>query len=89
MVGPIHHKLYAFGNGTELPDNQLVTDEVVEVCDVFLKLVSAIRIIIIGVVTDDDTWVLYHILDKTKSWQFRIWKCLVGIRSIHIIFTIS
>jgi hypothetical protein len=83
MIGSIHHKLHAFGNSTEFPDYQLVTDEVVEVCDVLLKLVGTIWIIVIGIVADDDTRVLYNVLDKTESWQVRIWKNLVGVGSIH------
>ena len=68
MIGTIHHELHAFGNSTELTDNQFVANEVVEVCDVLLKLVGTIRIIVIGVVADNDARILYHVLDKTESW---------------------
>ena len=83
MIGPVHHKLHTFGNGTELPDYQLVTNEVVKVCDVFLKLVSTINIIVIGIVSDDDTRILYHILDVTEAWNVRIRESLVGVWPIH------
>ena len=55
------------GIAFQFPDYQLVTDEVIEVCDVLLKLVSTIHVIVIGIVTDDDTRILYHVFDKTES----------------------
>ena len=80
VVGPVHHELNAFGDGAELPDNQFVADEIVEVCYVFLKLVRTIHVIIVCVVPDDDTGILYHILDKAKTRDLRIWKSRVRIR---------
>ena len=44
MVGAVHHELNALGNGAELPDNQSITDEIVEVRYVLLELVCAINI---------------------------------------------
>ncbi len=68
VVGSVHHELNPFCNGTKLPDNQLVTDKIVEMSDMFLKLVSTIHIIIVGVVSNDDTWILHYILNEAKSW---------------------
>ena len=68
VVGTIHYKLHPLGNSTELTDNKFVTDKVVEMRDVLLKLVSTIHIIIVGVIADDDTRILHHILDVAESW---------------------
>ena len=83
MIGTVHDKLHTLGNGTELTDNQLIANKIVEVCDMLLELVSTIHIIVIGVVTDDNTWVLHHVLDEAKSWEVRIWENLVWIWSVH------
>ena len=86
MIGTVHHKLHTLGNGTELADNQFVANKIVEVSDVLLKLVSTIHIVIVGIIADDDTWILHHILDEAKSWEVRIRENLVWIWSVH--FTI-
>lgn len=72
MVSAVHHELDAFGNGAELPDNQSITDEIVEVRYVLLELVCAINIIIVGLVSDDDAGILHHILDVAKARNLRI-----------------
>jgi hypothetical protein len=82
MVGSIHDKLYTFGNSAEFANNQPVTYEVVKMSDMLLELVSTIHIIVIGVITDDDTRVLHHVLDEAEAWNLRIRKSLIRIRSI-------
>src|SRR5574344_214035 len=72
MVGAVHHELDAFGNGAELPDNQFVTDEIVEMGDVLFKLVRTVHVVIVGVVPDDDTRILNHILYEAKTWKIRV-----------------
>ncbi len=79
MVCAVHHELDAFGNGAELPDNQSIIDEIVEVRYVLLELVCAINIIIVGVVSDDDARILHHILDVAKARNLGIWECSVRI----------
>ncbi len=64
MVGSVHHELNTLGNGAELPDNQSVSDEIVEVGDVLFELIRPINIVIISVVPDDDAGILHHILDE-------------------------
>jgi hypothetical protein len=82
VIGTIHHKLYPFGDGAELADNQSVTDEVVKVSDVLLELVGPIHIIVIGIVTDDDTRVLHHVLDEAEAWDVGVWESLIWVRSV-------
>ena len=65
VIGTIHHKFHTLGNSTKLADDQLIAYEVVEVSDMLLKLVCSVLIIVISIVTNDDTWVLYYILDIT------------------------
>ena len=79
MVGAIHHELNTLGNGAELPDNQSITDEIVEVRYVLLELVCAINIILVGVVSDDDAGILHHILDVAKARNLGIWECSVRV----------
>jgi hypothetical protein len=81
MVSAVHHELDAFGNGAELPDNQSITDEIVEVRNMFLKLVRTVHVVIVSVVSDDDAWILYHILDKAEARDLRIRKDCVRIGS--------
>ena len=50
--------------------------------DMLLELVGPIHIIVVGVVTYNDTRVLHHVLDEAKAWNLRIRKSLVGIGSV-------
>ena len=64
VISAIHHELDAFGNGAELPDNQFVSYEVVEMSNVLFKQVRSIHVIIVSIVSNDDTRILHHILDE-------------------------
>ena len=79
MIGTIHNKFNTLGNSAELPYNQFVTNEVIEVGDVLFKLVSTIYVIVVGIITNDDAWILHHVLDKANAWQVRIWKNIVRV----------
>ena len=79
VVGTIHHKLHIFGDSAKLADNQPVTDEVVEMSDVLLELVCTIHVIIIGIVANDDTRALHHVLDEAEAWDVGIRESLVGV----------
>ena len=57
-------------------------DEVVEVGYMLLKLVGTIHIIIVGIVADNDTRVLHHILDEVEAWNVGIGESLVGVGSV-------
>mgnify|MGYP006391057201 CR=1 FL=1 len=46
------------------------------------ELVSTIHIIVVGIVADDDTRVLHHVLDEAEAWNLRIRKSLIGVGSI-------
>ena len=63
----------------EFANNQPVTYEVVEMSDMLLELVSTIHIIVVGIVADDDTRVLHHVLDEAEAWNLRIRKSLIGV----------
>ena len=60
----------------------VTTYEVVEMSDMLLELVSTIHIIVVGIVADDDTQVLHHVLDEAEAWNLRIRKSLIGVGSI-------
>ena len=67
MVGPIHNESNPLGNGAKVTDYQPVTDEFLEVCDVFLKPVGTVRIIVISIVANDYSRILHHILYVAKA----------------------
>ena len=72
VVGTVHDKLHALGNGAELADNQPITNKIIEVGDVFLKLVGAGHIIVIGVVSDDDTRIFHYVFNVAEARNLRI-----------------
>ena len=49
--------------------------------DMLLELVSTIHIIVVGIVADDDTRVLHHVLNEAEAWNLRIRKSLIGVGS--------
>jgi hypothetical protein len=82
MIGSIHDKFHALGNGAEFAYNQPVTYEVVEMSDMLLELVSAIHIIVISVVPYNDTRVLHHVFDEAEAWNLQIRESVIWIRSV-------
>ena len=46
------------------------------------ELVSTIHIIVIGIVADDDTRVLHHVLDEADAREIGIGESLIGVWSI-------
>ena len=53
VIRSVHQELKAPGNSAELPNNQHVADEVIEMRDVLLKLVRTIQVIVVNVIPDD------------------------------------
>ena len=47
-----------------------------------LAVIMTIHIIVVGIVADDDTRVLHHVLDEAEAWNLRIRKSLIGVGSI-------
>ena len=45
-------------------NDKLVAYEIVEVGDVLLKLVRTVHVVIVGIVPNNDTRILHHILDE-------------------------
>ena len=64
VISAIHHELYTFCYGAELPYDKLITNEIIEMSDVLFKLVCTIHVIIIGIVPNDDTRILYHVFNE-------------------------
>ena len=81
MVGSIHDKLHSLRDCAELANDQSVTDEIIEMSDMLLELVSTIYIIVVGVITYDNTRVLHHVFNEAEAWNLRIRKSLIGIGS--------
>ena len=61
MVGTVHNKGNSFGNCAKVTDYQPVTDKIIEMCYVFFESFSAVDVIVICVVSDDDSRILYNI----------------------------
>ena len=53
--------------------------EVVEVGYMLLELVGTIHIIIVGIVANDDTRILHHVLDEAEAWDAGIGESLLGV----------
>ena len=49
MVGAVHNEGNPLGNGAKVPDYQPVTNEFIEMCDVFLKPVGSVDVIVISI----------------------------------------
>ena len=64
VISAIHYELYTFCYGAELPYDKLIANEIIEMSDVLFKLVCTIRVIIISIVPNDDTRILYHVFNK-------------------------
>ena len=62
MIGAVHNKSNSLSNGAKVTDYQPVTDEFIEVCDVFLKPVGSVDIIVISIFANDYSRILHHIL---------------------------
>mgnify|MGYP002177904704 CR=1 FL=1 len=71
MVGAIHNKSNVVSNHTELANDQLITNKVKEVFDIFLKIMDILKVIVIGIVSHNDIWVLDYVFQKTKSIVMR------------------
>lgn len=84
MIRSVHNECYPLSNGTEIADYQPVTDKLIEMCDMLLKLVGSIDIIIICIITDNNSWILNYILYEAQTWNCRIRKSLVFIRNLSI-----
>ena len=85
MVGAIHDKGDASGDGTESADDELVARKFIVVGDVFLKPVRALRVIVVGVVSYLDIGAGDYIFDEADlgdSWGrkrlIRVWAVLHG-----------
>lgn len=64
VVGAVHDELDAAGQGAELADDQTVADERKVVEDVAFEILRILRVIVIGVLPDDDMWIGNRVLDK-------------------------
>ena len=64
VISAIHYELYTFCYGAELPYDKLIANEIIEMSDVLFKLVCTIRVIIISIIPNDDTRILYHVFNE-------------------------
>lgn len=79
MVGSVHYECHTFGDGAKIADNQFVAIEFIKMCDVFLKALRTVDIVVISIVTDDYSRILNNILYVAKTWNIGIGKWLVFI----------
>lgn len=67
VIGPIHDKLHAGSDHAELADNQLVARKIKVVLDVFLEVVNVFKIVIVGIITDDNVGVFDYVFEETEA----------------------
>ena len=90
VVGPVHHKLNAPGNGAELADDQLVPKRgVVEEDVALLKLRGVFQVVVIGVVPHVDVGGGDDVFQETGRLVF-VGKDRVGVWNVkHVLFLLG
>ena len=63
MIAAIHNELYIRGDHAKLSDNKLITDKVKMIFDIFLKILYIFKIVIIGVITDNNVRIFDDVFD--------------------------
>ena len=62
VVRAVHYEIHTSGNSAEIAYDEPIANEIIEMSYMLLKPVGSIDIIVISLVTDDDSRILYHIL---------------------------
>ncbi len=65
MIRSIHDELHTGSDHTELPDDQFVPGKVKMICYVLLEVFDVLKIIVIGVISDDDVGIPDDVFEKT------------------------
>ncbi|MNZ88025.1 hypothetical protein D3C78_1069060 [compost metagenome] len=84
MVRTIHNKFNTFGNRAELPNNELVTNKIIMMSHMLLKLFGTVYIIIIRIITNRNIFSCNHIFDITDAFDLFIRIERIRIRSIFL-----
>ena len=79
VVGPVHHKLNAPGNGAELADDELVPQERIVMGDMVLKLLRTVDVIVVGVLPYLDIGSGDDVFQKTDLFDR-----LVGVDGVGV-----
>lgn len=65
MIRSIHNELHPGRDHTELPDDQFVASKVKMICYVLLEVFDVLKIIVIGIISDDDVGIPDDVFEKT------------------------
>ena len=72
MIRSIHDEGNVGGNLAKFTDNEFIPDKVKQIPDVLFKVVHRLKVIVVGIISYLDLWVLDYIFEKAKSsimWQ--------------------
>ena len=79
MIGTVHNEIHPSCDGAEITDYEPVAYKIIKMGDMLVKTVGPVNIIVIGVVSYDDTWIFNYILDVAKAWDIGIRESLILI----------
>ena len=87
VVGPVHHKLNAPGNGAELADDELVPQERIVMGDMVLKLLRTVDVIVVGVLPYLDIGSGDDVFQKTDLFDRLVGVDGVGVWPVPVSYT--
>jgi hypothetical protein len=82
MIGAVHNEGHIRGDHAKLSDDQLVADKIEMVFHIFFKIPHILKIVIVGVIADDDIRTGDDVFQKTKAIVSgkREWLIFIGSR---------
>src|SRR5699024_9991114 len=87
MIRSIHNEFYIFCDGAELANNELITNKLIVMSNVFFKLFSSINIIIVTVISYDNIRFSNYILYETNAFYRFIGVYIIWVRAIvHFVY---
>ena len=89
VVCTVHDEFNALCYRAEFADDELVTQKLIVVRDVRLEVFSAVRIVIISIVTDDNVGPRDDVFDVNELLNILVWVYFSGVGSCHAVFLLS
>lgn len=82
VVGAIHDKLDALGDGTEFSDDELVAQKLIMMGDVLLKALRAVDVVVVGIVAHKNIGTGDDILNKADTFDRFVGVDRIRIRAV-------
>ena len=67
MIGTIHNEFHVGSNHAELSNDQFVSGKIEMIFDVFLKVFNRFKIVVIGIVPNDDIRIGDDVFKETEA----------------------